>query len=227
MIPTQQNIRMMKFFSKVFFFLFFPTGFLSANENVDLTKLNTVCHKEWVRVTMPYLGYCAMENFAKLYCIDGLTQQELNQLSEELGLLEEGPFSTKMYDGRSVIQLAYVPSEREYSVNLKSGELLLKPGRYEVAFSFDKGNSINIIGEVMPVDKGAEEFELSNEKIIHFGHKKFLREFVPYMKAHSTLNITVNNQSLPSVSLMGFSKTYSSMQKCMGEAVTYDLKDPF
>ena len=226
MILFQYSVKMIKYLFKFFFFLFFPASFLSASENVDLTNLNTVCHKEWVRVTMPYMGYCAMENFAKLYCIEGLTQRELSQLTEELGV-SGGSFSTKLYDGRSVLQFAYVPSEREYSVSLKSGELSLKPGRYKATFSFDKVNNIDIIGQVMPADKEAEKFGVLNEQIIHFGHKRFLREFVPYMKAHSTLNLTVNNQSLPSVSLMGFSKTYSSMQKCMGEAVNFDLKDPF
>ena len=65
------------------------------------------------------------------------------------------------------------------------------------------------------------------KNLIFIPHKDILRNAVPAMKKFSKLEIKIGQKKLPSVSLMGFSNAFRDFQKCMGEAVTYDLSDPF
>ena len=192
----------------------------------DITHTEYHCEKDWVYLVMPHLGYCAASSFSDLYCFEGLSQTELKKLAESLKLSSG---AKHRFDNRTVVSFSYVPAEQTFTVKLTSGNLSLSEGKYELSFLFDDVNVISINGYVMEDNPNIDPFiETPQSQILRVEHKQFLRDVVPAMKKYKRLQVKVSGVgAIPNVSLMGFSKAYNDMRQCMGEAVTFNLKDPF
>ena len=216
-------LKMLKKFASFLMVLQFIFANSALSEDYYYRK--NVCYKDWVYGVMPHPGICSAENFSEFYCFDQLPKEKAKTVSQSFKISEDG---LQLYKGRAVISLRYVPNAQIFSAALTSGDLNLIPGRYTALFVFDDRISIKMIGYVERPRNDRPIFTTPESQIIYFEHKEFLREIVPRMKKHKNVAIIVEgNRKLPSSSLMGFSKAYNDMRQCMGEAVTYELKDPF
>lgn len=210
------------------FFVFISISIIIADDTKasDWAYQESYCHKDWVYLVMPHLGYCSASSFADLHCIEGLSKNQLEKLSKSLNL-SKGP--SHLHDDRTVISLSYMPLEQIFRVSLTSGNLALREGKYDINLLFDGSHKISIVGFSIKENPDRSPLvETPQSQILTVEHKQFLREVVPGLKKYKKLQIQVSGVGvIPDVSLMGFTKAYNDMRQCMGEAVTFNLKDPF
>jgi hypothetical protein len=198
-----------------------PAAVAFPASTADIYHRENVCHQDWVYGVMPFVGLCSISNFAWLHCIEDLSKKQLKEVAKNLD-------GMKTHNKKAELSFAYLPGEKAYAVTLISGKISLDEGQHSISFIFDDKPEYKLIGHVSKETPDGLLDETTYRNSIVFEHKKILREVVPKMKKHSQLEIKINGRDkLPILSLMGFSKAYEDMQDCMGEAVTYDLLDPF
>lgn len=192
----------------------------SSDDTVNFT-INSKVYKEWIYSTFPRLGLCQINNEIWWHLSETDTPERLKKVSKMM-------LENKVYADHLAFNFNYTPSKKIYTTYFQTRQIDLPEGKYELQFIYDGNINQKMFGYIskhaMP-DEGF--FGETYRNTLFLVHKDILREVVPNLRKFSNLEIVLNNKSLPSVSLMGFSKAYSSMQKCMGEAVHYDLKDPF
>jgi len=191
------------------------------NESVNILHVDSKIYGDWITSVYPYLGACGLNN-------ETWWMATMSMSSEQIAEITAMMQNNTVYDNRSSLKFHYEPSQQNYFVGILSNEISLGEGQYDVSLEFDNDKVHSLTG-VVSKEIYPEEgyFGETYNNIVGFPHKDFLRIIVPDLKRYRTLIVKVENNALPQISLIGFTKAYSEMQKCMGEAVTYELVDPF
>jgi len=214
--------------SNILFFwtliLFISSNQLIAEDDeeyLDILKVNNTINKDWVFSVYPFLGICEIDNKTWMTATMSMSDKQVKDIVNMM-------LNKTAYDNRSALTFLYEPSQQNYVVSILSGEIELSEGEYSVVIDFDNAKSHNVIGYVaQSIFPEPGIYGETYKNIIGFQHKNFLRNIVPDMKRYKSLTVKVGSKILPNISLLGFTKAYSEMQKCMGEAVSYELVDPF
>ena len=196
---------------------------LNASEEglTSLLEQRVTVHKDWMYKVMPFVGMCFASN-------ETWKHPSMDKTPEENEVIIKMMLEKTVYVDRTSVNFGYIPNEQTYYFALTTKNIALEEGSYSIDFTFDRKIKKNFTGHVLKAFMPQEgAFGETYKNIIVIGHKSILREAVPDMKKYSQLEINVGRKKLPIISLMGFSKAFGDFQKCMGEAVTYELSDPF
>lgn len=192
-----------------------------AEEKVDRFHLDVSRSKEWLIKVLPFFGICTLDNTVWMHAT-------METPSGDLQKIAKLTLNKTVYQHRTAIEFNFIPAQQIYSVYAISQKLSLAEGQYSVEMVFDNVSRVYMTGYVskkLVPEEGI--YGETHKNVIFFRHKDFLREVVPKMKKHNNMIFSINGQRIPHVSLMGFTNAFDEMKKCMGEAVTYDLYDPF
>jgi hypothetical protein len=201
---------------------FFSTSARATDEDLlALFDQKVVVHSEWLYKVLPHLDMCFLNNANWMHPSE---EKSLEQNEIILNML----INKSSFEGHTKIEFGYLPTEMVFYFSITSKAIELDEGDYRVTFVFDDGEKQNFRGYVSKQFMSSDSsFGEIFKNLIIIEHKKILREAVAKMKKFKTLNIQVGDVSLPSVSLSGFTAAYKDFRLCMGEAVNYELSDPF
>ena len=201
---------------------FYSTSVRATDEDfLALFDQKVVVHGDWLYKVLPHLDMCFLNNANWMHPSEEKSLEE-NEIILNMIINENA------YEGRTQIEFGYLPTKMIFYFSITSKAIELDEGVYRVTFAFDDGEEQIFQGYVAKEFMSSDgSFGASFKNLIVIEHKKILREAVAKMKRLNTLNIQVGVVSLPKVSLSGFTAAYKDFRLCMGEAVNYELSDPF
>lgn len=201
---------------------FYSTSAKATDDDLlALFDQKVVVHGEWLYKVLPHLDMCYLNNANWMHPSEEKSLEE-NEVILNM-IINENAF-----EGRTQLEFGYLPTKMIFYFSITSKAIELDVGVYNVTFTFEDGVEQNFQGVVSKEFMSSDgSFGASFKNLITIEHKKILREAVAKMKKLNTLNIQVGAVSLPEVSLSGFTAAYKDFRLCMGEAVNYELSDPF